>query len=459
MSGGTATPLPMAKIAVLVLVFLGDALCMSVVLPFVPFMVQRFMQFGPGEEHLVGYYAGAIAAAYITGQLCTAALWGALSDRVGRRPVMLLCLALSVACVLAFGAAPNLPFALVVRFAHGLVSGNVVVAKTMLADLTDSTNEAAAFVYVGVTFGAGAILGPLIGGTLSESADKYCALPLAWLWVARPYLLPCAVVAAVVLLDLAFAFFYLEESIETRSDARSESRPRAAGGAKGATAGAVRGEVDNVADLLRDPKSPFFRVCCSFFLFGGCFMSFQEVFPIFARAPLHEGGLSLSSTQVGLAQATAGMATLFCVVLLYPVLARHLGVPRTYAAALAACVLVAYAAPPFIAAYAAMPGHEIPWAALLFANGIVSVATEISFTSLNIMLKNAAPPSSPLVSLPAALRAGRLYFVVLEFVAILNILIILGLPKWPWRDRHQAEYHAAASDEIVELELNDTAGP
>mmetsp|Transcript_47 Transcript_47/g.185 ORF Transcript_47/g.185 Transcript_47/m.185 type:complete len:376 (+) Transcript_47:87-1214(+) len=258
MSGGTATPLPMAKIAVLVLVFLGDALCMSVVLPFVPFMVQRFMQFGPGEEHLVGYYAGAIAAAYITGQLCTAALWGALSDRVGRRPVMLLCLALSVACVLAFGAAPNLPFALVVRFAHGLVSGNVVVAKTMLADLTDSTNEAAAFVYVGVTFGAGAILGPLIGGTLSESADKYCALPLAWLWVARPYLLPCAVVAAVVLLDLAFAFFYLEESIETRSDARSESRPRAAGGAKGATAGAVRGEVDNVADLLRDPKSPFF---------------------------------------------------------------------------------------------------------------------------------------------------------------------------------------------------------
>ena len=76
---------------------------------------------------MVGYYAGAVAGAYIAGQLCTAPLWGALSDRVGRRPVMLACLFLSASCLLAFGSAPDLRFALIARFAHGLCSGNVVV--------------------------------------------------------------------------------------------------------------------------------------------------------------------------------------------------------------------------------------------------------------------------------------------------------------------------------------------
>ena len=89
------TPLPYQKIAVLVMVFLGDSLCMSVVLPFVPFMVKTYLGLPPDQDYLVGYYAGAVAGAYIAGQLCTAPLWGALSDRVGRRPVMLACLFLS----------------------------------------------------------------------------------------------------------------------------------------------------------------------------------------------------------------------------------------------------------------------------------------------------------------------------------------------------------------------------
>ena len=272
------TPLPYQKIAVLVMVFLGDSLCMSVVLPFVPFMVKTYLGLPPDQDYLVGYYAGAVAGAYIAGQLCTAPLWGALSDRVGRRPVMLACLFLSAACLLAFGAAPDLRFALVARFAHGLCSGNVVVAKSMMADLTDETNEADAFVYVGVTFGAGAMLGPLIGGALCEPATKYAGLPLMGLWAERPYLLPCAVVAAVTLLDLAAAAVLLEESKPETPDAPADGVSDAAADA-------------GVRELLRDPGSPFRAVCASFVLFGLCFMAFQEVFPVFGRAPVAEGGL------------------------------------------------------------------------------------------------------------------------------------------------------------------------
>ena len=123
---------------------------MSMVMPFIPFMVQRFLK---GPEHSVGYYAGLLGAAYQLGQICFP-FWGRISDRVGRRPVtlcavskagrgdnvdgsqigyttqvMIGCLAASCVWILLFGAAPTLSVAFACRFAHGLCAGNVVVAK------------------------------------------------------------------------------------------------------------------------------------------------------------------------------------------------------------------------------------------------------------------------------------------------------------------------------------------
>ena len=145
-SGDAPTPLPYDRILVLVMVLLGDTICMSVILPFVPFMVEGFLR---GPEHDIGYYSGLLGAAYQLGQLCFP-FWGAISDRVSRRPVMLGCLSASCVWLLLFGLAPSLTFAVVCRFAHGLCGGNVVVAKAMMADITDRSNETRAFVRVRV---------------------------------------------------------------------------------------------------------------------------------------------------------------------------------------------------------------------------------------------------------------------------------------------------------------------
>jgi len=79
--GRAPTPLPYDRILVLVMVLLGDTICMSVILPFVPFMVEGFLR---GPEHDIGYYSGLLGAAYQLGQLCFP-FWGAISDRIGRR--------------------------------------------------------------------------------------------------------------------------------------------------------------------------------------------------------------------------------------------------------------------------------------------------------------------------------------------------------------------------------------
>ena len=105
-SGSPApTPLPYDRILVLVMVLLGDTICMSVILPFVPFMVEGFLR---GPEHDIGYYSGLLGAAYQLGQLCFP-FWGAISDNIGRRPVMLGCL--SASCVYG-SAAGTFGFAL-----------------------------------------------------------------------------------------------------------------------------------------------------------------------------------------------------------------------------------------------------------------------------------------------------------------------------------------------------------
>ena len=429
------------------MVFLGDSLCMSVVLPFTPFLVQHALAFDADHQHLVGYYAGLIAGAYIAGQLTTAPLWGALSDRIGRRPVMLVCLALVVACLLWFGASTTLEGALLARFCHGLCSGNVVVAKSMMADLTDETNEAKAFVYIGVVFGAGAMIGPLVGGALAEPAAKYPSLPFSALWAARPYLLPCAVVAVLTLGVLVAAVFLLEES-----------KKPAAPDAPRADAAADSG----VRSLLRDGKSPFRGVCLSFFLFGFCFLAFQEVFPVFARAPRAEGGVELTSTAVGVLQSAAGAATLVGVVSIYPPLSAALGVPGAYAAALGACAGAAYPAAPILAR---LSPDRTPWAGLVVANAVVSLATEVSFTSLNLMLKRSAPPelvgaaiglgsslgmigfalgpmvggalyamsSNPATALPAVLAKGGLFYATIAALAAMNVVVVASLPPWPAR--------------------------
>ena len=116
-SGDAPTPLPYDRILVLVMVLLGDTICMSVILPFVPFMVKGFLR---GPEHDIGYYSGLLGAAYQLGQLCFP-FWGAISDRVGRRPVMLGCLSASCVWLLLFGLAPSLTFAVVCRFAPSTV--------------------------------------------------------------------------------------------------------------------------------------------------------------------------------------------------------------------------------------------------------------------------------------------------------------------------------------------------
>src|SRR5690606_35758824 len=106
-------------------------------------------------------------ASYSAAQLLMAPFWGRLSDRVGRRPVLLLGMAGGTVSYLVFALAGNWPLLLISRLLDGGSGATTNVAQAWLADSTPVEGRARAMGQVGAAIGAGFIVGPILGGISS----------------------------------------------------------------------------------------------------------------------------------------------------------------------------------------------------------------------------------------------------------------------------------------------------
>lgn len=178
---------------ILTTVFL-DMLAMGLVLPVVPKLILAFVG---GDTTRAATLFGLFVALGALMQFLVSPLLGALSDRFGRRPVILLtCLGLGLDyCLIA--AAPNLLWLFIGRAISGITSANVATASAYIADVTPEEKRAASFGLFGATFAAGFVLGPAIGGLLGGIS---LSLPA---WIA----------AGLCLLNVAYGVLVLPESL------------------------------------------------------------------------------------------------------------------------------------------------------------------------------------------------------------------------------------------------------
>jgi len=142
----------------LVVVFINIA-GFSLVLPLLPFYGQAF-----GADSLG---VASLFAAYSLGNLVGEPYWGRLSDRIGRRRVLIVSTACAAIGYIAFAFAPNLASALVLRIISGFFGGTLSVALGNIADLTPPTQRARNMGYFGAAFNLGFVLGPAVGGLLA----------------------------------------------------------------------------------------------------------------------------------------------------------------------------------------------------------------------------------------------------------------------------------------------------
>lgn len=85
--------------------------------------------------YFIGHKAGYLASGYFIGNFIGSFAWGWISDRVGRRPVLLFGVAVTISCELLFGFSQNFAWAIIARFFWGLLNGNIGVAKTYISEV------------------------------------------------------------------------------------------------------------------------------------------------------------------------------------------------------------------------------------------------------------------------------------------------------------------------------------
>ncbi|KAL0952962.1 hypothetical protein HGRIS_007173 [Hohenbuehelia grisea] len=183
-----------------------------------PFVNQFVRETGVthGDESKTGYYAGVVGTVFLLAECFTVLLWGRASDRVGRKPILLMgMIGLSVS-MLWFGLSTQYPSLVLARAAQGVFNGNVGVSRNVIAEITDPSNVADAFAFIPVFLGIGQTAGPLIGGALSRPTEAWPRVfGRTGLLLEHPYLLPCLVTGFYSLLCFVLGSVYLKETLPT----------------------------------------------------------------------------------------------------------------------------------------------------------------------------------------------------------------------------------------------------
>lgn len=204
-----------AKMFVLMATAFIDMLGLLMIIPLLPFYVKTLGEQGIelwGMRFGIGILSGAIVAAFTVAQLLSAPAWGRFSDRVGRRPVLLIALAASAVAYLIFGFAESLLMLFVSRIVQGAGGGTVGVIQAYVADTTAPQDRARALGWLSATTNLGVALGPVLGSFAITLGERDLLPGAGTLQMGRAA--PGIMAAALCLLNIAFAARYLTESRE-----------------------------------------------------------------------------------------------------------------------------------------------------------------------------------------------------------------------------------------------------
>ncbi|KAJ8586694.1 MFS general substrate transporter [Rhizopogon salebrosus TDB-379] len=289
------TPLPKLQIGILLILQLVEPIASLSIFPYINQLI-RELGITRGDDAAVGYYAGIIESLFFVAQTLTVFRWNRLTDRIGRKPVLLVGVSGSCISMLCFGLSTNFWSLVVSRCMCGVLNGNAGVMKTMMGELTDSTNMAQAFALLPIIWCIGGFIGPLMGGTLARPQDHWPALFAHPFWRRYPYFLPCAVSAFLFILAFFMLLFFLEETLPTKCRAKLSL-----GLLSDADVDREALKQTSVADMpLRSLLTPTVVIpIANYAILAFLDISLSALLPLFFSTPTYLGGLGFVPFSIG----------------------------------------------------------------------------------------------------------------------------------------------------------------
>jgi len=253
--------------SILLVVFI-DLLGFSLILPLLPYYAETF--------NASEFVTGLLIAVYALMQLIGAPILGRLSDRYGRRPILLISVFGTFIGFLLFGFATTLWMLFAARILDGITGGNLSVAQAYISDVTDAKNRAKGLGLIGAAFGFGFIIGPVTGGILSQYG----------------YNVPAFVAAGLALINFILIYTWLPESLtkEKREKLGEQKKPSVT--------------LDALVTALKRPFTGSLLI--TRFFFSLAFAIFQTIFSLYALAKFN-----LSARDTGFVLTYVGVLSVF----------------------------------------------------------------------------------------------------------------------------------------------------
>ncbi|KAF3027711.1 hypothetical protein E8E15_007076 [Penicillium rubens] len=433
-SHSSSDSFPTAQLFLLAICRVAEPIALTSIFPYSWVMVKDFHM---DDGNNASFYAGILISAFSLAEALTGMFWGALSDRVGRKPILISgCIGTMVSLILV-GIAPNFWVALAGRALGGALNGNIGVIQTMVGELVKRPeHEPRAYAVMPFVWSIGTIIGPAIGGLLAKPTEGFPSLfPADGLFGKFPYLLPNLVCCVLLLLSIIGSWLFLQETHPDMQHGKTHEHLDQAAEqpllvTSGATANAgvdLRAESygtfnrvhlhnDESWNVQADGSSPTWKklpkpktftwrvtmlvVALAIFTYHS--MTYDHLLPIFLqdkdpRGSSHShhspfdipGGVGLSTRTVGVIMSTDGIIALVIQSIIFPVLAHYLGIWRLF---VIVTVLhpIAYFMVPFLVFLPRQLIYVGIYACLIVRN-ILSI---IDYPLLLILIKQASPADS-----------------------------------------------------------------
>ncbi|KAI4154904.1 MAG: hypothetical protein LQ341_000272 [Variospora aurantia] len=406
------------------------------IFPYIYFMIGSFGI--TDNEAQIGLYAGLITSAFAFAEFSTGVLWGRLSDKIGRKPVLMAGLIGTLLSMLVFGFASSLPIALLGRALGGALNGNIGVLQTTVAEIaTEKAHQR-----------------PFIGGALAEPCVTYPSLfARGTVFDRYPFLLPNVVCAMILMLGILVGILFLEETHQEkkyRRDIGLEIGRRLLGffdlcGRRNPPIKCIDANLEESRSLLEDEPPPGYRTTegsprypssrslspaappysrsearitgarkaptvgmqkaftrpvivhiVGFGILAYHTMSFDQLMPIFLSSKMSKesprlpfrftGGFAMSSKDEGVLMVGQGVYSMFAQAVLFPLLARRFGCLNIFKLTVIIWPLLYFLVP-----YTVLLPPRYQTFGICFCLFWRTTAQALSYPPNNIMLTNSAP--------------------------------------------------------------------